>query len=91
MFVPENEAFDPWNAIGLPPATGAEEDRERGVLVRREPTAGTNASWYTLDPLADPAPRRRFRRSGASSADPAIRVPSRPLTRPLPGSVIVSG
>ena len=40
---------------------------------------------YTLDPLAEPAPRRRFGRGGAAGV-PAVEVPARPTgARPLPG------
>ena len=40
---------------------------------------------YTLDPLADPAPRRRFGRGGGEAV-PAVEVPARPTgARPLPG------
>jgi hypothetical protein len=40
---------------------------------------------YSLDPLGDPPPRRRFGRSGAEAA-PAVEVPARPDgVRALPG------
>jgi hypothetical protein len=40
---------------------------------------------YSLDPLAEPAPRKRFGR-GATVEVPAVEVPSRPEgLRPLPG------
>jgi hypothetical protein len=40
---------------------------------------------YSLDPLADPVPRKRFGR-GAAVEVPAVEVPSRPEgLRPLPG------
>jgi hypothetical protein len=40
---------------------------------------------YSLDPLAEPAPRKRFGR-GAAVEVPAVEVPSRPEgLRPLPG------
>ena len=40
---------------------------------------------YSLDPLGDPPPRRRFGR-GPSEAPPAVEVPARPDgVRPLPG------
>lgn len=40
---------------------------------------------YTLDPLADPAPKRRFGRGGREGV-PAVEVPARPTgARPLPG------
>jgi hypothetical protein len=40
---------------------------------------------YSLDPLGDPLPRRRFAR-GASSEPPAVEVPARPEgVRALPG------
>lgn len=40
---------------------------------------------YSLDPLAEPAPRKRFGRSAAVDV-PAVEVPSRPEgPRPLPG------
>jgi hypothetical protein len=97
VFVPEQEASDPWIAIGLPPtvsddAAEAEPDQpEPMVLTEREAGAVDHASWYTLDPLGDPVPKRRFRRGGASTAERGIRVPSRPVRRPLPSSIVVSG
>ncbi len=40
---------------------------------------------YSLDPLAAPAPRKRFGR-GAVAEVPAVEVPARPEgLRPLPG------
>jgi hypothetical protein len=40
---------------------------------------------YTLDPLAEPAPRRRFGRGGGEPV-PGVDVPARPTgARPLPG------
>jgi hypothetical protein len=40
---------------------------------------------YSLDPLAEPPPRKRFGRSTAVET-PAVEVPSRPEgLRPLPG------
>jgi hypothetical protein len=40
---------------------------------------------YTLDPLAEPAPKRRFGRGGGEAV-PAVEVPARPTgARPLPG------
>lgn len=40
---------------------------------------------YTLDPLAEPTPRRRFGRGGGEAV-PAVEVPARPTgARPLPG------
>lgn len=40
---------------------------------------------YSLDPLAEPAPRKRFGR-GTAAETPAVEVPSRPEgLRPLPG------
>jgi hypothetical protein len=40
---------------------------------------------YTLDPLAEPAQRRRFGRGGGEAV-PAVEVPARPTgARPLPG------
>lgn len=41
---------------------------------------------YSLDPLAEPAPKRRFGRGGGSEPVPALEVPARPEgARPLPG------
>jgi hypothetical protein len=41
---------------------------------------------YTLDPLAEPAPRRRFGRGGGETVT-AVEVPARPAgARPLPGA-----
>jgi hypothetical protein len=86
VFVPEAEASDPWTAIGLPPTpdSARDDDRESVALTRRDAATVTHASWYTVDPLGEQAPRRRFRRGAGSTADRGIRVPSRPVTRPLP-------
>src|SRR5581483_3425241 len=41
---------------------------------------------YTFDPLAEPAPKRRFGRGGGGDATPAVQVPARPEgVRVLPG------
>jgi hypothetical protein len=41
---------------------------------------------YSLDPLAEPAPRRRFGRGGGGEPVPAVEVPARPAgARSLPG------
>jgi hypothetical protein len=47
--------------------------------------SATGVARYSLDPLGDPAPRRRFGRGGAAES-PGIEVPARPEgPRALPG------
>jgi hypothetical protein len=66
--------------VPLPPPVAlqpppADTDEEPGVLAR-----------YTLDPLAEPAPKRRFGRHRDESVG-TIEVPARPVgRRMLPGS-----
>jgi hypothetical protein len=55
---------------------------------RPEPPAAVALARYSLDPLGDPEPRRRFGRRGAleGAALEALEVPARPVgTRALPG------
>ena len=66
------EASDPWTAIELPPVP----DRSHAM----------DDSWYTLDPLGKSVSRREFRR-GSGRGGEGVRVPSRPETRDLPGSL----
>jgi len=86
VFAPPGEAEDPWSEIALPPtpdARAAGQFSDPDERIRRESRV-TQASWYTLDPLGDPAPKRRFRRD--ARAEGRVSVPARPARRALPGS-----
>ncbi len=64
-----------------PEPTSAPEPAIDVVLVR----SVERLARYTLDPLAEPAPRRRFGRGGVEDV-PGVEVPARPTgARPLPG------
>ena len=92
---------DPWTVQELPAAPLGEEvsDSEPMQEVEAEEPVSDTASdlqvelvlsvqgvaRYSLDPLAEPAPRKRFGR-GATAEVPMVEVPSRPEgLRPLPG------
>ena len=89
---------DPWTAVGLPAAPLAEPEPGPGLEPAPLPAARTAPSpavvlarseqgvaRYSLDPLGDPPPRRRFGRGG-TDAPPAVDVPARPAgPRGLPG------
>jgi hypothetical protein len=92
---------DPWTVAALPEAPLEAEEPEpepepEPVLLPAAPASPRPAATlavdghvarYTLDPLGEPAARRRFGRRVAAAAPPSIPVPARPLgTRPLPGS-----
>jgi len=97
---PAGPAEDPWTAVGLPviPLAGHEPespDREASVPLpaplppppppRAVPARPAHqVARYSLDPLADPPPRRRFGRGGSGAA--TVDVPARPAgPRALPG------
>jgi hypothetical protein len=77
---------DPWTVAELPAepeATG--EPRERPPLVDLVPTAQRTAR-HRLDPLPEPAQKRRFRRRQVQDDGPTVDVPARPAgVRVLPG------
>lgn len=91
---------DRWTAVGLPAAPLGEPEAEAEpapepaspAVARMAPTTAAvldrsqrGVARYSLDPLADPPPRRRFGRGGTPAA-PAIDVPARPAgPRALPG------
>lgn len=89
---------DPWTIQELPAAPFGELEPEREPEPRVEEVSDTEPSLevvltrsvqgiarYSLDPLAEPPPRKRFGRSTAAET-PAVEVPSRPEgVRPLPG------
>jgi hypothetical protein len=67
----------------VPELTIEEPEPELDVVLQR---SVQGVARYSLDPLAEPAPKRRFGRGGASEPEPALEVPARPAgTRPLPG------
>jgi hypothetical protein len=88
---------DPWTIQELPAAPLGEEVSDTEVSDTEE-VADTQPSLevelvrsvqgiarYSLDPLAEPPPRKRFGRAAAVET-PAVEVPSRPEgLRPLPG------
>ena len=73
---------DPWTVAALP--AGPDDQEERVISVVRVPTDGRKAR-YSLDPLGDTAPRRRFGRGRGQQWD-SIEVAARPSRRALPGS-----
>jgi hypothetical protein len=87
----ELEAGDPWVVAELPPpvhetaapADTVEEALLDVVLVR----SGEAVARYSLEPLADPPPKKRFGRGGKDETSPAVEVPARPNgVRALPGA-----
>jgi hypothetical protein len=84
---------DPWTIAELPAAPVDEEpepepemEPERKPLLEVElQRSAAGIARYSLDPLGDPAPRRRFGRGGAPEPA-ALDVPARPEgVRALPG------
>jgi hypothetical protein len=90
---------DRWTAVGLPaapleePEPGPDPQPRPAVTTSRAaaPTGAVLArseqgvARYSLDPLGDPPPRRRFGRGGTESSA-AVDVPARPAgPRALPG------
>jgi hypothetical protein len=71
---------DPWTVAALP--AGPADDEPRAISVVRVPTDGRRAR-YSLDPLGDPVPRRRF---GRARSDDSIEVAARPSRRAFPGA-----
>jgi len=66
-----------------PPAPAPAPEPELNVVLAR---SAQRVARYSLDPLAEPAPKRRFGRGGAGDATPAVEVPARPEgVRVLPG------
>jgi hypothetical protein len=88
---PEREP-EPEPEPELPPAAEAQAETEGESLAAPEPELGielarsaNGVARHHLDPLAEPAPRRRFAR-GAAELPPAVEVPARPVgARALPG------
>lgn len=75
---------DPWTIAALP--GGPLDEEARAVPVLRARTDGRTAR-YSLDPLSEPAPRRRFGR-GQSAQRETVEVAARPSgPRALPGAV----
>jgi hypothetical protein len=74
------DRYEPEREPELEPVAQAEPELE--VELAR---SVQGVARYSLDPLADPAPRKRFGRGGSVEI-PAVEVPSRPEgLRPLPG------
>jgi len=82
QFVDASPGADPWTVAALPAGPVAEESRSISVV--RVPSDGRKAR-YSLDPLGDTAPRRRFGRGRGQQWD-SIEVAARPSRRALPGS-----
>jgi hypothetical protein len=81
-----DESADPWTVTELPvePET-TEEPGEAPALAGLAPTAERTAR-HRLDPLPEPAPKRRLRRRHDQEDGPAIELPARPVgVRVLPG------
>jgi len=82
QFVDASPGADPWTVAALP--AGPVEEASRPISVVRVPSDGRKAR-YSLDPLGDTAPRRRFGRGRGQQWD-SIEVSARPSRRALPGS-----
>jgi hypothetical protein len=96
----EDTDADPWTIVALPAAPLDELDPEPEPAPEPEPKpvavpaptldvelarSVQGVARYSLDPLGDPPPRRRFGRGGEEAA-PAVEVPARPNgVRALPG------
>ncbi len=73
---------DPWTVAALPAGPLDEEHRAAPVGVR----TNRRTARYSLDPLGEPAPRRRFGR-GQSAQRETVEVAARPSgPRALPGA-----
>jgi hypothetical protein len=77
---------EPWAPVALPAVlpddSGAEPER---AVERRAAVPGRGVARYSLDPLGDPPPRRRFGRGG-TDAPQSVEVSARPGgARALPG------
>jgi hypothetical protein len=74
---PEGGEVDPWTVAELPAAPLDEAPSQIGPA---------RVARYTLDPLAEPEARRRFRRRPDAAVE-TVEVPARPSRpRPLPGA-----
>ncbi|HEY1514360.1 MAG TPA: hypothetical protein VGF66_11485 [Gaiellaceae bacterium] len=82
QFVDASPGADPWTVAALP--AGPVEEEARPVSVVRVPSDGRKAR-YSLDPLGDATPRRRFGRGRGQQWD-SIEVAARPSRRAFPGS-----
>ena len=76
-----DEDADPWTVAAVPTAPLGEDLPALHVSVRSRRTAR-----YSLDPLGEPAPRRRFARRGVVDASGGVEVPAWPGKRLLPGA-----
>jgi hypothetical protein len=78
------EGADPWSVAELPPEPVGDPAPVPDAAPASRPAAIRTAR-HTLDPLGEPAPRRRFGR-GRLEEPGVIEVPARPDgIRPLPG------
>jgi hypothetical protein len=93
---PKPEAEPEPEPVPLPPVSfepEAEPEPQVEELPPDEPSidvvlqrSAQGVARYSLDPLAEPPPRRRFGRGGDDVAAPAVEVPARPAgVRALPG------
>jgi len=77
-----------WDPVALPAVVRDDSGTEAGPAVERTATGsvpGRGVARYSLDPLGDPPPRRRFGRGG-TEAPQSVDVPARPGgARALPG------
>jgi hypothetical protein len=81
----EEDGGDPWTVAALPPAPAEEVPDAVPVPDAPEPSPVRTAR-HTLDPLGDPAPRRRFGRGRTLESGGVVEVAARPAgPRPLPG------
>jgi hypothetical protein len=87
------EELDDELVVPLPPAPALVEPPVSLPPPAPEPTidvvlarSAQRVARYNLDPLADPAPKRRFGRGDGDDQPPAVEVPARPEgVRVLPG------
>jgi hypothetical protein len=85
--LPEREEFEPepeLEEVSDTPAAETLPEQPPDIEVELARSVH-GVARYSLDPLAEPAPRKRFGRGGTVEV-PAVEVPSRPEgLRPLPG------
>jgi hypothetical protein len=88
----QEEEQDPWTIVALPAAPLGElepepEPEPEPALDVALARSAQGTARYSLDPLGDPPPRRRFGRGGPETSA-VVEVPARPAgVRALPGSL----
>ena len=76
---------DPWTVAALPSGPIDADRKVPSMPIVRVPSDGRKAR-YSLDPLGDPVPRRRFARGRSQQWD-SLDVAARPRRRGLPSTL----